>query len=222
AVDDETAKLIDFAAQCYELSDGKFDITSGVLRRVWKFDGSDRVPLPAQTDAIMQLVGWHRANWNKPWLVLQPGMEIDLGGLGKEYAVDQAAKLASHVTNAGLLVNFGGDIYANKPRQNDKPWLIGVDDPDNTGKKSAGKIELYQGGLTTSGDARRYLLKNGVRYSHILDPLTGWPVPDAPRSVTVIANTCLEAGMLSTFAMLHGKNAETFLAAQNVKYWCLR
>lgn len=221
-VDDETVNLLDFAARCHELSDGKFDVTSGVLRRIWKFDGSDNVPAQSQINDIMPLIGWHQATWHKPQLTLHAGMEIDLGGIGKEYAVDQAAKLASHVSDSSLLVNFGGDIFVTKPRRNNTPWLIGVDDPNNTGNKAVGKIEMYQGGLTTSGDARRFLMKNGVRYSHILDPLTGWPVPDAPRSVTVIANSCLEAGMLSTFAMLHGKNAEQFLAAQNVRFWCIR
>jgi thiamine biosynthesis lipoprotein len=221
-VDDETANLLDFAAECYALSNKKFDITSGVLRKAWKFDGSDKLPDQSEIDAIMPFIGWHQALWQKPQLTLKHGMEIDLGGMGKEYAVDQAAGLAGKSADASLLVNFGGDIFANKPRLDNKPWIIGVDDPNNTGDKALGKIELYQGGLTTSGDARRYLLKAGVRYGHILDPLTGWPVPDAPRSVTVIANTCLEAGMLSTFAMLSGKDAEKFLDAQQVKYWCIR
>ncbi len=221
-VDAETAHLLDFAAQCYDLTDHKFDITSGVLRRVWKFDGSDRLPSPAQIDDIKPLIGWSRVSWHHSQLTLLPGMEIDLGGLGKEYAVDQAAKIVTKLTDLSLLINFGGDIYASKPRMNNKPWLIGVDNPHYTGTQSVGKIELYQGGLTTSGDARKFLMKDGNRYSHILDPLTGWPVPDAPHSVTVVADTCLEAGMLSTFAMLNGKDAEQFLKAQQVKYWCIR
>lgn len=221
-VDPETAKLIDFANQCYQLSDGKFDITSGVLRKIWKFDGSANVPSQVQIDAIMPFIGWNRVTWQAPHLTLLTGMEIDLGGIGKEYAVDQASQLAGKFTDSGILVNFGGDIYANKPRSNNQPWLIGVDNPHNTGHNALGKIKLYQGGLTTSGDARRFLLKDGVRYGHILDPQTGWPVSDAPRSVTVIANTCLEAGMLSTFAMLQGKAAENFLDAQHVQYWCIR
>jgi thiamine biosynthesis lipoprotein len=83
-------------------------------------------------------------------------------------------------------------------------------------------IDLKSGALATSGDARRYLLRDGVRYSHILDPTTGWPVADAPRSVTVAADTCTQAGMLSTLAMLEGADAEKFLAAQDVRYWCRR
>jgi thiamine biosynthesis lipoprotein len=221
-VDDETANMLDYAAQCFELSNGKFDITSGILRKVWKFDGSDRIPSQPDIDALMPLIGWHKVIWKKPELTLLPGMEIDLGGIGKEYAVDQTAALLARESDVSVLVNYGGDLFAAKPRQGNRPWLVGVDDPGHTGKQTLGRIELMRGGLTTSGDARRYLMKNGVRYSHILDPLTGWPVPDAPHAVTVLADTCLEAGMLSTFAMLQGENAEDFLRAQNVKFWCAR
>lgn len=219
-VDQETADMLDFADQCYQLSNGKFDITSGVLREIWKFDGSDNVPAPAQIQAILPRIGWHKVDWQRPFITLKQGMEIDLGGIGKEYAVDQTAKLLNSTINTGFLVNFGGDIFANRPRKQNTPWIIGVDDPEHTGVKSIGQIQLLQGGLATSGDARRYLLKDGIRYGHILDPTTGWPVPDAPHSVTVIANTCLEAGMLSTFAMLQGQEAREFLVAQQVKFWC--
>jgi thiamine biosynthesis lipoprotein len=81
---------------------------------------------------------------------------------------------------------------------------------------------LVRGGLATSGDARRFLLKDGVRYAHILDPATGWPVRGAPRSVTVAAGTCTDAGMLATFAMLQGRRAERFLRAQGVDHWVQR
>ena len=84
------------------------------------------------------------------------------------------------------------------------------------------QYELLRGGIATSGDVRRYLLKDGVRYSHILDPRTGWPVRDAPHSVTVVAGTCTEAGILSTLAMLYGAAAEEFLQQQEVTYWCVR
>jgi thiamine biosynthesis lipoprotein len=81
---------------------------------------------------------------------------------------------------------------------------------------------LKVGGLATSGDARRFLQKDGVRYSHILDPKTGWPVPGAPRSVTVAADSCTQAGMLSTLAMLKGAQSESFLKEQGVLFWCNR
>jgi len=221
SVDDETALMLNFAQQCYELSDGKFDITSGVLRKAWQFDGSDNIPPKELIKSILPNIGWQKVSWNSPVISLPSGMEIDLGGIGKEYAVDSTVKKIKKITKRNFLLNFGGDIACSTPRNNNQPWIIGVDNPQQTGEASVGKVNLYSGGLATSGDARRYLLKDGVRYSHILNPETGYPVMHAPRSVTVIANTCLEAGMLSTFAMLEGSNATAFLNEQNVKFWCI-
>lgn len=220
-VDDETALMLDFANQCYELSDGKFDITSGILRQIWRFNGSDNIPSAEQVNAIKPSIGWPKVKWNKPIIEIPADMEIDLGGIGKEYAVDSTVKILRNHTDKSFLVNFGGDIACPFPKENNTPWMIGVDNPEQTGESSVGQIALYQGGLATSGDARRFLLKDGKRYSHILDPQTGYPVPDAPRSVTVISNTCIEAGMLSTFAMLQGNKAAEFLKAQDVQYWCI-
>jgi thiamine biosynthesis lipoprotein len=92
-VDDETANLLDFAATLHRLSEGRFDITSGVLRRAWTFDGSNRVPSQATIDSLLQLIGWEKVEWRRPMLKLQPGMQIDFGGIGKEYAVDTASSL---------------------------------------------------------------------------------------------------------------------------------
>jgi thiamine biosynthesis lipoprotein len=80
-------------------------------------------------------------------------------------------------------------------------------------------LELQHGALATSGDSRRYVLRNGVRFGHILDPRTGWPVAGAPRSVTVAASSCTEAGLLSTLALLNGAGAKEFLAQQGVRHW---
>jgi len=220
-VDEETALMLDFAQQCYELSEGKFDITSGVLRKIWKFDGSDNIPEQQQVKQLIQQVGWNKIKWESPCIRMPANMEIDLGGTGKEYAVDSTAKILSQHTNKSFLVNFGGDIACPRPRNDNTPWTVGVDDPAHTGESAAGRITLFHGALATSGDARRFLLKDGIRYSHILDPQTGYPVPDAPRSVSVIANSCVEAGMLSTFAMLQGSAATDFLKAQGVKFWCI-
>jgi thiamine biosynthesis lipoprotein len=220
AVDEETARLIDYAAQLHELSDRRFDITSGVLRKAWKFDGSDRVPQRSTVKALLDRVGWHRAQWRRPTLRLEPGMQIDFGGIGKEYAVDRAAALVAPVSRSCLL-SFGGDLLALGPSLGGRPWVVGIESLRESGAAAA-TIELSVGALATSGDARRYLLKNGRRYSHILDPTTGWPVQGAPRSVTVAAPSCTQAGMLATLALLRGAGAEDFLAAQGAQHWCLR
>jgi FAD:protein FMN transferase len=220
-LDEETALLIHYAATCHETSDGLFDITSGVLRKVWKFDGGDRVPSHQAVQDVLRHVGWHKVRWESPVLTLPAGMQIDLGGLGKEYAVDRAAALLASRTDRPFLVNFGGDLFASAPRHGDRPWGVGVDDPERTGEAALYRIDLPHGGLATSGDARRFVMWNGRRLGHILNPRTGWPVEDAPRSVTVLGDTCLEAGTLSTLAYLRGPGARAFLEGEQVGFWVL-
>ena len=221
AVDAETTHLLDFAGQCFDLSGGLFDITSGVLRRVWRFDGSDRVPAASDIKALQTLVGWNRVLWQESCLTLPAGMEIDLGGLAKEYAVDRALAAARAITTAPVLVNFGGDLAVSGPRIGGTPWHVAIASVEKD-DALAGMLELANGALATSGDARRFLLRDGVRYSHILNPRTGWPVRDAPRSVTVAAPSCVEAGMVATLAMLQGKRAEKFLKREGARAWCIR
>lgn len=218
--DAETTRLIDFAAELFGLSQGKFDITSGVLRRVWRFDGGDRVPSQSEINRVMASVGWQRVSWNPPILTMPAGMQIDFGGLGKEYAVDRAADILRRRSGASCLVNFGGDLVVTRAPQKKPCWTTGIEAVDASDRSLL--IQLRNGALATSGDARRYVLRRGVRYGHILDPKTGWPVKNAPRSVTVAADTSVQAGMLSTFAMLQGAGAEAFLEEQGVKYWCRR
>jgi thiamine biosynthesis lipoprotein len=228
-VDAETAALLDLAAQCHALSGGLFDISSGVLRRAWTFDGSDRLPAPAAVQACLAQVGWHQLDWRRPWLTLAPGMQLDFGGIGKEYAVDRVLGLLMQRCELPLLVNFGGDLAVSGPQSGGRAWQVGIESPAGTpggAELSAAPgqfvLELAAGALATSGDARRFLLKDGVRYGHILDPHTGWPVPDAPHSVTVAAGSCTEAGLFSTLAMLQGAGAEAFLREQGLPFWVLR
>jgi len=218
-VDDETANLLDFAATLTQLSAGKFDITSGVLRRAWTFDGGDRVPTQAQLDALLPLVGWHNVAWRRPRLRLQPGMQIDFGGIGKEYAVDTAAGLVGSIApGVSCLVNFGGDVAVRHRRRDGQPWHVGIEHAEHAGAATH-LVHLERGALATSGDSRRYVLKDGRRYSHILDAQTGWPIQDAPRSITVVADTCTQAGTLTTLAMLQGARAEQFLRENGARFW---
>ena len=219
-VDDETARLLDFANTLFDLSGGAFDITSGALREVWVFDGSDRIPEPDAVAVVLDRVGWSRVEWESPVLTLQEGMEIDFGGIGKEYAVDRSVAVITWTTDVPGLVNLGGDLAVTGPPTSRSAWKVGIEGPRVDAPDRL--LDLRRGGLATSGDARRFLLREGTRYSHILDPSTGWPVANAPNSITVAADTCTQAGMLSTLAMLKGPEAEAFLEAQGVRFWCRR
>jgi thiamine biosynthesis lipoprotein len=220
-VDEETARLLQYAAQCYELSGGLFDITSGVLRRAWTFAGTEVTPDRVLIASLRQRVGWHRAAFDGETIRLEPGMEIDLGGIGKEYAADKVAELLRAHTEAAVMVNLGGDIRAASGSRMHGPWTVGIESPHHQGG-AVGQVQIADGGVATSGDARRFCIVNGERLGHILDPHTGWPVANAPRSVTVVAGTCTAAGFLSTVAMLQGPEAESFLEAHGLVHHCVR
>ena len=221
-VDDETARLIDFAATLFDCSGGLFDITSGVLRRAWTFDGSDRVPDAESVAAILANVGWQRVDWEAPVLTLPAGMQIDFGGIGKEYAVDRAVDTLRGRSDVPCLANFGGDLAVTGAPHERGAWQVGVETLQDFAAPAAGVIRLSAGALATSGDTHRYVQRDGIRYPHILDPRTGWPVRHAPASVTVAADNCVQAGVYCKLAMLQGAGAEAFLEQVGVRHWCAR
>jgi len=220
-VDAETARLLDFARDCYNFSEGWFDITSGILRRAWNYNQNGAIPSQQEIEQLLPNIGWEKITWEDPDLTVPQGMEIDFGGLGKEYAVDSVLGLLSSKTKNSFMVNFGGDCNASGPMADGSSWMTGIENPHRPGDATA-IIQLKSGALATSGDVFKFINYDGTRYGHILNPRTGWPNTDAPLSVTVAAATCTEAGILSTLAMLQGQDAEQFLDQQDIKYWCYR
>jgi len=209
-VDEETAGLLDYAATCYAQSDGLFDITSGILRRAWKFD-SGQLPEQSLLDDLLQRVGWDKLSWQRPRLAFAtPGMEIDFGGVVKEYAVDRAAALCQAYGVRHGLVNLGGDIRVVGPRADGSPWQIGIRHPHRPGGV-LDTLVLTTGAVASSGDYERCITLNGVRYGHVLNPRTGWPVQHL-AAVTVIAEFCVVAGSASTIAMLKQGDGPAWLA----------
>ncbi len=169
----------------------------------------------------MKNVGWQKVKYDNLQITLPAEMEVDFGGIGKEYAVDRAILMIKTLTEQPVLVNLGGDLATNSARKNNQPWQVGVEHPGFVENKTM-VVSLFKGALATSGDAKRYLLKNGQRYSHILNATTGWPIENAPRSITVSAPQCIQAGILATMSQMQGSNAEQFLVEQGVKHWAIR
>lgn len=208
-LDDETAGLIDYAYGCHRKSGGRFDITTGLLRQEWNFKGG-RPPDPTAVAALLPRVGMDKLRWERPRLSFPvPGMELDLGGIGKEYAADVAAGMCRDAGVAHGLVDLGGDLHAIGPRPDGRPWEIRLRSP-RAGAAPLLVLPLTAGGLATSGDYERCIVADGRRLGHILDPRTGWPV-EGLASVTVAADSCLLAGSISTIAMLRGSAGPAWL-----------
>ena len=203
-LDAETAGLLDYAAAAWEQSDGLFDLTSGVLRRVWDFKNR-RVPAQADIDAVLPFVGWNLIQWRRPHLTLAAGMELDFGGLVKEYAADSASRVCRDAGIEHGLVELGGDIAVMGPHPDGAAWQVGIRNP-RCPEIAIASVELGASAIASSGDYERYFETNGRRYCHILNPKTGWPVQGL-ASVSVIAAQCLVAGTASTVAMLKGSES---------------
>ncbi|PKH87448.1 FAD:protein FMN transferase [Colwellia sp. Bg11-28] len=228
AIDEETFLLLNFAEQCYQLSDGLFDISSGVLRKVWSFDSlsgeCQHFPSATEVNKLLSFVGWNKVDYDQQSITLPQNMELDFGGIGKEYAVDRSILLAKQITGEPILVNLGGDLAVTGPRLKDQAWQVAIEHPDSDalGQPQDMIVALNKGALATSGDARRYLIKEGIRYGHVLNATTGWPIINAPRSITTVAPQCIQAGILATLALLQGEHAEHFLTEQDITFWARR
>lgn len=217
--DDETMALLDYADAVYRSSGGVFDVTSGVLRRVWDFERAE-VPSPEALRSLLKLVGWQRIERKGSAIRLpKEGMQLDFGGIGKEYAADAAAELlAGHGARHGY-VNLAGDIRVIGPKPGGDAWNIGIRDPRNPGGTIA-SIPLGSGAIATSGDYERFFEVDRRRYCHILDPATGFPVTYW-RSVTVIAPLATAAGSCATVAMLLGVEGLNYLKSSGFKYFAV-
>ncbi len=203
-VDTETTALLDYAATQYKVSNGLFDITTGRLARLWH--QRDDLPSQSQLSDALQHTGWKKLRWQDQRLVLPPGMQLELGGLVKEYAADRAAIMLKRENIHSAFVELGGDIHVVGPRPDGDPWKMGIRKPDyqrQENNEAIATIPISAGGLATSGDYERSSLIRGKHYGHIINPKTGWPV-SAVQSVSVLAPSCLLAGSISTLAMLMG------------------
>lgn len=217
-VDEETAALLDYAQSCYQLSDGLFDITSGPLHKIWLYEAPEpRIPTDRQIAEVLNHIGWDKLIWKKPHLILPiPGMNIDFGGVVKEYAVDACIRLAQQMDIHHGVLELGGDVGVIGPHIDGKPWNVGVVDSQDI-TKSIGVFRVKQGAVATSGSYARCMIIDGVRYCHILNPKTGYPIQGV-TSVSAQADLCLVAGSLTTIAFLKGIEGLSWLKEQNVPF----
>lgn len=208
-LDDETAGLLDYAETAFRQSDGLFDITSGILRKAWNFK-AQQLPSQEQLRPLLERVGWQRVVWSAPRLALpEAGMELDFGGYVKEYCADRVAQLCRDNGLRHGLVDLGGDLCVIGPHPDGSAWRVGIRHPRRP-ESAMARVDLSHGAIASSGDYERFTIVEGRRYSHILDPRTGWPV-EGLASVSVVAPHCLVAGTASTIAMLKGSEGARWL-----------
>jgi len=204
-VSEETLEVIEDAIKFSNLTDGAFDITCRPLINLWKkAKKEEKVATEEEIEEAISLVGYQRIILEGNQIRLEKkGMQIDLGGIAKGYAVDKAIEALKKNGIKRALVNAGGDLYAlGIDRQREK-WQIGVQDPREE-DKIIDIIKVKDKAVATSGDYRRYFTLEGKRFSHIVNPKTGLTVQDVPMSVTIIGPDATTTDALSTGVFVLG------------------
>jgi thiamine biosynthesis lipoprotein len=206
-IDAETEALFDLCDQFHFITQGLFDPTSLPVIKIWDYKAKPpRIPNQEEIVAAKALVGWNKVEREPGKIRLSvPGMGLDLGGIGKEYAVDRVSLIAKDFGIADVLINFGGDIAALGKPPEYSHWHIGIEDPGNPGT-CWGSIALTDLCVASSGDYRRFFEIDGKRYGHMVDHRKGYPIANKVKHTSIVSRTCTEAGILATAACLLGED----------------
>jgi len=200
--------VLNKAKEYAELSEGAFDVTIGPLVKAWNI-GTDnpRVPLKDEIDELLKLVDFRDLkidNANHTAYLARRGQMVDLGGIAKGYAGDEAIKVLKENGIESALVNLGGNVVVLGSKPDGNLWTVGIQNPREAAGKYLGTISVRDKAVVSSGDYERYFMKDGVRYHHILDPRTGYPADSGLISTTIIADSAIDADALSTSVFVLG------------------
>jgi thiamine biosynthesis lipoprotein len=206
-VEPELLELLDLCLRWSRESDGAFDVTVGPLMKAWGFFRDEgRVPGEEELARALAVVGYRHVVLDREGGTVRfdrPGVELDLGGIGKGYAVDRAVDLLRRRGIGSALVNLGGSsVYGLGAPPGRESWEIGIQDPTDPAK-TALTVSLRDRSLSVSGGYARFFEENGVTYAHVMDPRTGRPVPGL-LSVAVLSTSATDGDALDNVLFVEG------------------
>ncbi len=206
-VSDELFKLIERSIQISEITSGAFDISYGPLNDLWRFDGSMQyLPTPEEIRSCVEKIGYKKIELNtqeRTVFLRQKGMKLNFGGIGKGYAVDKAKELLVSKRVIAGMINASGDVTTWGTKASGEKWLIGIENP-GWKKNIFSWIPIVESSVSITSNFQKYVTVNGKRYSHIIDPKTGYPVSGIDK-VTVMAKTSELCDALATAVVILGK-----------------
>jgi thiamine biosynthesis lipoprotein len=210
-VSPETREVLRVARQVSDQTEGRFDVTFGALSGLWKFDTQDKddsIPDRREVLKRLPLVNYRDIEVDDragTALLKRKGMRVNLGGIGKGYAVDRSAAILRESGLRDFMIQAGGDMYVGG-RRGDRPWRLGIRDPRGPADRSFAMLDLTDGTFSTSGDYERFFIKDGRRYHHILDLSVGEPAQGC-RSVTLVTDRAVIADALAKGVFILGPDA---------------
>lgn len=201
-------EIIQESKRYSELTGGAFDVTVGPLIELWGFKHKDwRFPEAAERQQVSLLVNYRNILLDEETQTVKlklAGMKVGLGAIGKGYAVDKAIETLKQHRIKGALVNASGSIFALGTKADRTKWRVGIRHPRGSREQIFATVQIENQGVATSGDYENFFVRDGKRYSHLLDPRTGKPVDNGMLSVTIVAPTATEADALSTSVFVLG------------------
>ncbi len=205
-VNDEVFELVERAIKISKLTDGAFDISYASMDKIWKFDGSMKeMPSAEAIKKSVERIGYEKIILdvkNKTIFLKDVGMKLGLGGIGQGYIADKVKEVLQAKGCTAGIVNVSGDINTWGSQTDGKPWTVGVVNPVNKNKVFA-TFPLVDSAVETSGSYEKYVTFNNIRYSHIIDPRTGYPATGVV-SVSVFAKQTEIADALATGVFVLG------------------
>lgn len=219
-VSSEVLEVLQFSKIIHEQSHGAFDVTVGPLVNLWGFGpdpSQDAVPSDEAISLAMARTGFRFLKPGNGTLRKEVDLYVDLSAIAKGYAVDRLAKILDEAKISHYLVEVGGELRAKGRNERNSPWTVAVEAPVRFQRSVFRIIELGSMSMATSGDYRNYFEVDGKRYSHTIDPRTGWPISHHIASVTVLASSAVLADGYATAINVLGPQAGLALAeAQNL------
>lgn len=210
-VSDDFMQVMRAARDIHRLSEGAWDGTINPLVDLWSFGPTRREPRMPSADAIKALVpkiGFEHIQIKEPNFLVKNLAEVtlDLNAIAKGYAVDQVSEMVAAAGYKNYLVEIGGEVYAAGLRPDGQRWRVGINRPQKDAAFNAvyRVVSVFNQAFATSGDYRNFFVLNGVRYSHVIDPRSGYPVSNGVVSVSIIADNCTLADGLATAIMVMG------------------
>jgi thiamine biosynthesis lipoprotein len=206
----ETARVVARAQELSRDSAGAFDITVKPLVELWNFGagkGEFKIPSAAKIEEVKQAIGWEKLEVRLEPAGLRkvdPRIQIDLSAIAKGYAVDAVAADLAAATVESFFVEIGGEALARGTKPGGLAWKVGVERPLDVGQAVQRVVELKNQAIATSGDYRNFAIVDGKRYSHEIDPASGWPISNELASATILAGDCMTADGLATAVMILG------------------
>ncbi len=213
-VDEEMDHMLRLADDMFRRTRGIVDATLLPLQQLWDWKTApEKLPTTAEVKSTLALTGWDKVQ-RRTGAVRLPlaGMGLDFGGFGKEYAVDWLARMARQSGIQDALIDLGRDLFALGGNGDHPFWHVGIEDGNQPGNCWGG-LAVSDQAVSASGDYTRFFMHGSTRYGHILDPRSGWPVANGMRAVTVVAPSCLDAGVYSTAVFVLGADEGLHLAS---------